>query len=90
MQTIISRPIPRYYINVVNINVCGKTIIPDDIIFVTWTFTGAPEYDDCYTAVRPISNLHHPDDDNAIVAEANDPAPQCGGASTNIRIPKSL
>lgn len=86
MQTIASRPIPGYYINAVNINVCGRTIIPDDVIFVSWTFTGAPEYDGCFAAVRPISNLHHPEDDNATVAEVR---AQCGGASTNIRIPRT-
>lgn len=76
---------PSFYINAVEVNVCGLTLIPGDIIFVTWSFTGSPGYDSCYAAVRPIADFLSA---NAIVAQVDQPHPQCGGASTNIKIPK--
>ena len=76
---------PRYYLNKVDIDVCGSTLTPGKVIFLTWTFTGSPGYESCYAAVRPISDLHS---DEAIVAQVDDPHPQCGGSSTNIKIPQ--
>lgn len=76
---------PKYYLNKVDIDVCGSTLTPDKDIFLTWTFTGTPGYEECYAAVRPIADLRS---NGAIVAEVDKPHPQCGGSSTNIKIPR--
>ena len=77
--------VPSYYLGVVNVDGCGSTKLPGDSIFVSWSIIdGAPGYNSCYVAVRPIADLKN---DGAIVADVK-PYPQCGGSSTNVVIPE--
>ncbi|GCB25318.1 hypothetical protein AAWM_08203 [Aspergillus awamori] len=81
----ISAQATSYGFNSITVDECGNTLVPGDIISVSWTLNANPGSDTCFVSIRPFSDLV---DDDAYVAKPPD-HPSCVQGGVNIQIPST-
>ncbi|KAG0009139.1 hypothetical protein BGZ81_003611 [Podila clonocystis] len=73
---------PRWSLHSPIISQAGGTLVPGDMLIITWSISGDPHLESCEVALRSL------DDPQRVVTEVL-PQPRCGSGSSTLVIPNS-